>query len=72
MDPEKLVISVSINDWRTHGGRMMRWINDHLGEDCYRLKFRGHSVPVDIVFDEPTQAVAFNLCVLFAGLEVLE
>ena len=51
---------------------MMKWIKTHLGEDCYRLRFSGHSKPVRIEFEDPTQAFAFNLCVLFAGLQVLE
>jgi len=72
MRSENRSVTVSSKDWQTHGGRMMKWIKTNLGEDCYRLRFSGHSKPVRIEFEDPTQAFAFNLCVLFAGLQVLE
>lgn len=56
---------VTINklSWTKHGGKMMKWVHEHISEDCYKLKFGRYMVedPVTIVFETSEQAVFFKL-----------
>lgn len=63
-------VLIQHDHWQRRGGRMMRWIHDNLGIDCYRLRFNRYD-PVKIIFDDPTQAFIFRMTIAFSGNEML-
>lgn len=70
--PGKCSIAVDSYRWKQYGGRMMRWINEHISDDCYRFRFGSYGDPVEIIFQDESQAFIFNLCVLMGDVRDLE
>lgn len=71
MSCKEHTVVVQSRAWQKYGGRMMRWIDSHISEDCYRFRFGNFGEPMHIIFEERSQAVLFNLSVLHGDLEDL-
>ncbi len=68
---EDRTVPIRFDYWQSHGGRMMKWAKENIGEGSYKLKFDGHDAPVLFVFNDNTQAFTFKMCIALGGPEIL-
>lgn len=60
---DKLVL-ISSDFWKKYGFRTMRWIDETISDDCYRLLFGtvGYNT-VGILFNDGSQATMFKMVI---------
>lgn len=74
MPRHRHIVLINNQDWHRCGYRMTRWIDTHISEDCYRLRFSEHGPnrPVGIAFEDETQALLFRLGVVCGDPDSME